>query len=109
MKERRKYVRIKTNYKVDYSRLSENGKVIDEGEAQTEDVSKSGACLKLDKFINEGTVLNLKIYNKLHEKPIDCSARIVWMKKERDNYFICGLDFTRIGWIESDKLFKNPD
>ena len=102
-------MRLKINYKVNYSRLSENGEMIDEGEAQTEDVSKSGVRLKIRKFINEGTVLNLTIYNAFYEKPIDCSGRIVWMKKMADNYFVYGLDFTRIGWIESDKLFENPD
>ena len=109
MEERRKYRRLGINYKVNYSRLSENGEVIDEGEAQTEDVSKGGVRLKISRFINEGTVLNLKIYNTFYEKPIDCSGRIVWMKKMTDNCFVYGLYFTRIGWIGSDKLFKNPD
>lgn len=109
MEERRKYMRLSINYKVNYSRLSENGEMIDEGEAQTEDISKSGVRLKISKFIDEGVILNLKIYNTFHEKPIDCSGRIVWMKKMTDNYFVYGLDFTRIGWIESDKLFGNPN
>ncbi len=109
MKERRKYMRLKINYKVNYSRFSENGEMIYEGEAQTEDVSKSGVRLKISKFINEGVILNLKIYNTFYEKPIDCSGRIVWMKKMTDNYFVYGLDFTRIGWIESDKLLEKPN
>jgi len=109
MEERRKYIRFKINYKVDCSILSENGELLYEGESQTEDVSKGGVRLKFDKFIKEGTILDLKIYNTSYKKPIDCNARIVWVKKIRDNCFACGLDFKRIGWTESDKLVENPD
>jgi len=109
VKERRNYVRFKINYKVDYSRLSENGELLFEGESQTEDVSKGGVRLKLDQFIKEGAILDLKIYNTSYKKPIVCNARIVWVNKERDNCFVYGLDFKRIGWTESDKLIENPN
>jgi len=109
MKERRKFVRLKINYKVDYFELNENGDLLDKGESQTEDVSKGGVRLKLDKFIKEGSILDLKIYNTSYKKPIDCNARIIWMKKMTDNCFEYGLDFTRIGWTESDRLVENPN
>ena len=104
--ERRKYQRYKLAHKVKYSPLSTNPESSDQGNTQTEDVSRGGVRIRCKNAMDVGKVVNLKIYNSSHKKPIDADARVVWCRKESGDSAVMGLNFTRIGWVESDKLFK---
>lgn len=106
MVERRKYPRYKFTHRVVYSDVSKTYKVRSEGKTRTEDVSRGGVRMKLNDVIDAGKTLSMRIYNSLHEDPVDAEARVVWSKKMPGDSAAAGLAFTRIGWVESDKLFK---
>ena len=59
-----------------------------------------------DNPVGKGRILNLKIHILSRKNPIDAEARVIWEKETPDNPVMAGVAFTRIGWTESDKLFR---
>ena len=104
MNERRKYPRYDVSHPVVYRDVLGQSDPTSEGETRTEDVSRGGVSMKINRLVEDGSVLNLKIHNTSYKKPVDADARVVWIKKTIDDVTLLGLSFTRIGWIESDKL-----
>jgi len=102
--ERRKYPRYDVSHSVVYRDLLGQSEPTSEDETRTEDVSRGGISMRMNRLVEDGSILNLKIQNASYKKPIDADARVVWIKKTMDNATLLGLSFTRIGWIESDKL-----
>ena len=104
MEDRRKYPRYDVSHSVMYCDAARDPELRNEGETTTEDVSRGGIRVKINRLIEDGKILNLKIHNSSYTEPIDADARVVWVKKTLDDMVLLGLSFTRIGWIESDKL-----
>ena len=107
MEDRRKYRRYDVSYPVNYCDIAIDPELRSEGETTTEDVSRGGVRVKVKQLIESGKVLNLKIHNVSYTKPVDADARVVWVQKTLDEVVLLGLSFTRIGWIESDKLLTS--
>jgi len=102
MEDRRKYPRYDLSHKGICDDMSQA--VLDEG-FETENVSRGGLRIKHKALIPEGRIFCVKIYNPIYDTPLDASARVIWSRKTEDGTVISGLAFTRVGWIECDKLF----
>ena len=119
-RERRKYIRIKEKFKVEYEiiglddslpvkydLLASPNKLKYEG--NTKDISEKGLCLEgtdLKRFlalvIKEGTELRLKI--SIHPgENINAIGKVVWMNAEKS---ICGLAFVSIFYEDSLKIYN---
>ncbi|MBU0570968.1 MAG: PilZ domain-containing protein [Candidatus Omnitrophica bacterium] len=104
MQERRKYPRYDVSHPVSYCDVARDPERKSEEETKTEDVSRGGIRVKINRIIEDGRILNLKVRNSSYPEPVDADARVVWVEKTLDDEVLLGLSFTRIGWIESDKL-----
>ena len=104
MEERRKYPRYKFSHKVTYGNPTEPHAV--KKDALTANVSRGGACLRLDDEIAEGNILGLKVHTSPDQKPVNADAKVIWGRKMEDDSVMVGLAFTKIGWMESERLFK---
>jgi len=106
MKERRRYPRFSFSHKVIYSDALNTYELKSDSRTITENVSRGGIRIRLGKVIEKGKIVNLKIYNSSYNEPVDADAKVVWTRKSVDEVMEAGLNFVRIGWVESDRLFK---
>jgi len=106
MEERRKYPRFKLSHPVLYGSTAEKTESYLENTTRTEDVSRGGVRMKISPLIENGKVLTMKIHNPSCDESVEVVARVVWKRGELDDSTLAGLAFTRIGWIESDKLLR---
>ena len=105
MVERRKYPRFKISHMLKYSDAERDSSLRNEGVTRTVDVSRGGLRITRESTIPIGKILNLKIYTSPGAEPVEATGRVVWVRKVHDNSFLMGVSFTKIGWVETDKLF----
>ena len=64
MNERRKYPRYDVSHPVVYRDALGQSDPTSEGETRTEDVSRGGVSMKINRIVEDGSILNLKIHSK---------------------------------------------
>lgn len=109
MQDKRRYVRMKTVFPVEFTVLNERREECSKHLLQgfTRDVSASGLCIELKSFGKQtekdlsgpNGYLNLSIDPPFSRQPIRATGRIAWLRKSIDTtperYFI-GVDYTDI-------------
>jgi len=105
MEERRKYPRFEVNHPVTLSEDKNTNKLRRQSKAETENVSKGGFLLRTEEPIVAEKVLNLRIYEHSSGEPVDVEAKVVWCNKKHGS-FVQGMAFTKIGWIEADRILR---
>jgi c-di-GMP-binding flagellar brake protein YcgR len=104
MEERRKYPRFKISHDILYGDASISESTRNEGKSITEDVSRGGIKVKIKNSVAKGKKINVKIFNREFKEPVDAEVEVVW-NENHDTDSLLGLAFTKIGWVESDRLF----
>ena len=97
--ERRRHVRFDASIKVRYTLKRSSP----DGDAVSRDISEGGIRLLVDKKLERGTILNLRIANGPQAQPISLEGVIVWCNEARDKkdsdgrrLFHIGVKLTRI-------------
>lgn len=109
MEERRRFVRLNTSVKVEYSVI---GKDEEEMNSSTKNISLGGICLFLDNLVERGTVLGLKIFILQEIAPIQARGRIVWIEEfavgqeDRAKHIEAGIEFVEITDADRERLSK---
>ncbi|MFH1202662.1 MAG: PilZ domain-containing protein [Candidatus Omnitrophota bacterium] len=109
MEERRRFVRLNTLVKVEYAIIEKAGDGLG---STTKNISMGGICLFLDKMIDKGTVLGLKIYIKEEVLPIQARGRVVWIEKfdmgegDKASHLEAGIEFSQISDADRQRLSK---
>jgi hypothetical protein len=76
-----------------------------------ENASRTGIRIKYSGHINPSNNLRLFIYKNGSANPITCTGKLIW---ERESQLVygersAGLNITKIGWTETEKLITNLD
>lgn len=104
MEERRRYPRYPLVHKVIYRSGDSGGSELS-GETKTVDVSRGGVKVKLPNTVPVNSEIHLEIFNSAYMRPIAADAKVVWLSKAGEDSYAAGLAFTRVGWLETDRLF----
>lgn len=110
MKERRKFVRVKSDEEVKYKIVSTDSlSSIEEKilimEAKSIDIGGGGISIETDEEICPGTFLALEIKFKKISHPIFVLGEVVWCKKIGEKYSL-GIKFIRIAENDHYKIFE---
>jgi len=107
--ERRRYPRFPVHYDV----LCEN---VDDSRtkalhAVAENASRTGLKIRFSGLLENAINLRLQIHKSVSTRPISCFGRVVWQKDSPLVYGekVAGIQITKIGWTETDKLITNLD
>lgn len=96
MNDKRQYKRKKITINVDYD-ISREQKWLD---STASDISAGGMCLVSRKPMKVDSSMKLKFIIPDSDTPIFVSGKVVWnekfLKKNNDEYFYNGVEFTRI-------------
>jgi c-di-GMP-binding flagellar brake protein YcgR len=97
-KERRKYIRLKTNVEIRYTIIGKPGEI----EVFSKNISAGGLCIIAEEALAADTPLQLEINIPDLKDPIRALGRVVWQKsfestgKDQIKYFNTGVEFTGI-------------
>lgn len=115
--DKRKYIRLKSVFPVDFSIVRLQGDLpgLDWKQGYTCNVSKGGLCLESVEirestlnFLNQENIfLDLRIHIPLGQKPVKAVAEVAWFKKEEhheSSRFILGLKFHSITQVDLKRV-----
>ena len=109
MEERRRFVRLNASVKVEYAIIGKTG---EELSSTTKNISMGGICLFVDKAVDKGVILELKIFVLESILPIQAKARVVWLEEfdmgedDKASHIEIGLEFTKISDTDRQRLSK---
>jgi len=110
LEERRKYPRFPVHYDVLCKDIDDPGQKPIRGIA--ENASRTGLKLRIPGHaINPRAQLKIEILKNLSARPINCFGKVVWESESTLVYGerVAGIQITKIGWSETDKLITNLD
>jgi len=94
--ERRKFFRLNAYHLAKYRLVSENNKE-ELKITSLKDISAGGVCLRTDREIPRGSILQLYINFPQLSSPIPCLAKSTWIKKsDKKGHYEIGLEFLEI-------------
>jgi len=111
MKERREFVRLDMNVKVDWRQIFEAPEIRIETTDKTKNISAGGICLVVNEKLKKGDKLNIDM-ELPSRKIINARGKIVWineyeiMGRELQRVYDMGIEFTEIRNEERDEINK---
>ncbi|PIU41718.1 MAG: hypothetical protein COS99_03930 [Candidatus Omnitrophica bacterium CG07_land_8_20_14_0_80_42_15] len=106
MKERRRAVRFKASFDIEYTTKG----IIEIGsKTKSKDISISGIQFPINRLIKKGTKLKIEINPPHEQTPIVTHGKVVWVKESTDRYnenLDAGIKFSKIDLGEQYKLLK---
>jgi c-di-GMP-binding flagellar brake protein YcgR len=108
VKERRKFVRIKSDAEIKYKVVKDMNSLTEKEiimSAKSLDIGGGGICIETSEALKEGTLLALEIKIKKIPHPIFTLGEVVWSKKIGDKYSL-GIKFVWIAENDNYKIFN---
>jgi c-di-GMP-binding flagellar brake protein YcgR len=111
MKEKREYVRLDLNLRVDWKKIMETSDIIAEFPDVTSNISTGGLCLIMDDRIKIGDKLQVRI-ELPSKKIINAQGRVTWISeyeitgRANKKMYYTGIEFTEIYDVYLEELNK---
>jgi c-di-GMP-binding flagellar brake protein YcgR len=111
MKERREFVRLDMNVKVDWKQIYEASDITIEASDKTKNISAGGICLVVYEKLKKGDKLNIDM-ELPSRKIINARGKIVWINeyeifgRELEKVYDMGVEFTQIRNEEREEINK---
>jgi c-di-GMP-binding flagellar brake protein YcgR len=109
MKEKREYVRLDLNVRVDWKKISETSDPAEEFTDKTKNISVGGLCLIVNEKLNVGDSLQIAL-ELPSKKIIDMEGRVMWINeyeifgKEEEQFYDVGIEFMNISKDEREEI-----
>lgn len=111
MKERRKFVRIKSSDEIKY-KIVMNEALVDSlskenviKSGKSVDIGGGGICIETTEEVKEGTILAIEVKIKELPHPIFALGEVAWIKKIKDKFSV-GIKFIRVAENDHYKVFN---
>ena len=111
MKEKREFVRLNLNVKVDWKKISETPEAKQEFSHKTKNISVGGICLVANEKVNIGETLQINM-ELPSEKVINAIGKVVWISeyeildREEETIYDIGIEFVEINKKEREEINK---
>lgn len=102
--ERRKFIRFDAKMDVEY-RMRTNTEV--EGITSTSNLSKEGVGMAINRKLNLGTELEMKLQVPGDAMPIFAQGRVAWCRKLQEEDFGVGVRLTRMDSFDRGRLLEH--
>ena len=105
-KERRSFYRLNAYHLAKYHLVSVPKEKQESSLASVRDIGGGGVCLRLDKSVPVGSLIQLYINFPGISKPVPVMAKVVWIKKiwAKNNIYEAGVQFLEIEGILRDEI-----
>jgi len=109
MKEKREYVRLDLNVKVDWKKIGETSDPSDEFTDKTKNISVGGLCLIVNEKLNVGDKLQIGL-ELPSKKIINTEGRVMWINeyeifgKEEEQFYDVGIEFMKTSKDEREEI-----
>jgi len=111
MKEKREFVRLDLNVKVDWKKISDTPEVEQEFSDKTKNISVGGICLVAYEKLNIGETLQISM-ELPSEKVINAIGKVIWISeyeiidREEETIYDIGVEFIGISKKEREEINK---
>jgi c-di-GMP-binding flagellar brake protein YcgR len=111
MKEKREFVRLDLNVKVDWKKITETPEAKQEFSDKTKNISVGGLCLVANEKLNIGETLQISM-ELPSEKVINAIGKVVWISEyeildlEEETIYDIGVEFIGISKKEREEINK---